>query len=422
MAKRVTKATQSGVPNVIINQITVHQMQQHKILIDKWRKIQQAAMSVLSPIRKQLYEYYAEFLLDAHVYTIYSKRIRNVRRINFKYVEEGKDTTEINKALPKNVMRETINKAMEAVSWGSSVCEYYIDNGKVHMNLIPRMNVRPELGIICFDSYTATDGIPYREAPYNKYVAEFDCGLGLLNIAAMNVILKRQGTIDYANFIEIFGQPIRQYEYDPLIQGAKEEVEKVAANTGNSAAMVMPKDYATVTLHNGVNSSSEKLHPAFLKELRDELTTLFLGQTMTTGDGSSQSQATVHQDEQSVITQDDAEWVADQINEIVKPILINLGFPLEKGVFEPDYGDTRPLKEQLEMDLKLDDRIDIEPEYFYEKYKVPVPKTGPKRKNQTQEQTKEVTQPPKEQAGQKKKLATKTACCEEHSPYTKYFS
>lgn len=424
MAKKQTPPNNNGNPTVIVNQITVQQLQQQKIQVDKWRKAHQAATSILSPIRFQLYEIYNEMLQDAHLYTLYDKRIRNVRRINYKYVDGANDTTQINKDLRKPWFKKAITHTLESISWGNSVFEFVKQGDKIHVNLIPRQHVRPEFGVITTQSYAAREGIQYRELPYSNFVAEVDCGLGLLNIAALNVILKRQGIVDFANFVEIFGQPIRQYEYDPMIQGAKEEVEKVAQNTGNSAALVMPKDYATLTLHNGVNASSDKLHPAFLKELRDELTTLFLGQTMTTQDGSSQAQATVHSDEQDKLIQDDAEWLVDTLNETIKPILINLGFPLQNGEFEPDYGDSTPIDKQLEMDLKLNNVIEIDAEYFYEKYKVPIPKTGAKLKSQSQDTSNNIEDPNPANVGQKKKYATKhkEACCNEHSPYGKYFS
>ncbi len=373
----MAKQTKQNV-NLVVNQIKVIQLQKQQIAIDKWRTALQSAENVRNPLRRQLLEIYKELMLDAHTYAIVDKRIRAVTRQKFRYVEDNKDTTEINKAFESPWFQKTIRHIMEARFWGFSLIEFPVENGLIsHAKLIPRQNCRPELGIVVLTNSSENTGIEYRLEPYNRYVLEvyLEDELGLLNIAACNVILKRGGTVDYANFIEMFGAPIRQYEYDPSVPGAREETEKVAQDSGNSAAIVTPRDWTTLTLHQSSQSGTNPVHHTFIQDLKEELSILILGNSMTTQNGSSRSQAEVHQDEQDNMTQDDRQFVEQVLNFDLKPKLEALGYPVGSGMFRPDDTDNIPIDIQLQMDLQIKAAgIAIDDDYFYEKYKIPKPK------------------------------------------------
>jgi SPP1 gp7 family putative phage head morphogenesis protein len=386
-------AKQTKDTSLIINQIQLIQLQRQKIAIDKWRKALQSAENVRNPLRRQLLEIYKEILLDAHVYAIIDKRIKAVTRQRIRYTEEGKNTTELNKLFESPWFGKVVKHTMQSIFWGYSLMEFVVEKGEiVRTILIPREHVRPELGIVVRANASENAGFEYRLPPYDRYTFEvyIDDELGLLNIAACNVILKRGGTIDYANFIEMFGQPIRQYEYDPSVPGAREETKKVADESGNSAAIVTPKDWTTLTLHQINNSAGASVHAPFLQALKEELSILILGQTMTTQDGSSRSQAQVHQQEQDKITQDDMQFVLDQLNFFFKPKLEALGYPVSGGMFQFDQTDNTPIDVQLTMDLQIKAAgIPIDDDYFYEKYKIPKPsgKQAAAQKKKPSEQT-----------------------------------
>jgi SPP1 gp7 family putative phage head morphogenesis protein len=378
MAKKTTAPE-----TLVINQIRLIQLQRQKAEIDRWRNALRSAESVTNPLRRPLLELYRELMLDAHLYAIVDKRIRAVTRRRFSYVEDDVDTSEINRMFASPWFSDVVWYAMEALFWGFSLVELHLDKGMVAKAVpVPRQHVRPELGIVVLANASETAGIEYRKPPYDTRVLEvwLEDELGLLNIAAANVIYKRGGTTDYANFIEMFGSPIRQYEYDPNVPGAREETQKVADESGNSAAIVTPRDWTTLTLHQVNNSVGASVHSTFLADLKEELSVLVLGNTMTTEDGSSLSQAKVHQDEQTAMTQDDVRFVEDVLNFHLKPKLEALGYPVAKGRFQADQTDTTPIEVKLDMDLKMKAAgIPIDDDYFYDKYKIPKP-TGAGRK------------------------------------------
>jgi phage gp29-like protein len=378
MAKAQKQADKSLA--LTISQIKIYQLQRQQLEIDKWRQALRQAESRANPYRKALYEIYHELDLDPFLNSLKEKRIRNVRGQRIHYAEDGTDTAETNRLLEAPWFSGTIRRIMESLFWGHSLLEFSLESGMIaKANLIPRQHVRPELQIVVLNPFDMT-GLSYNEPPYAAYTLEATAedGFGLYNVAAANVIYKRGGMADFANFVEVFGSPIREYRYDPATPGAKEEVEKVARDSSNSGAVIVPKDWADFVLHQtGSTSSSKPVHSTFIQDLKDELAILILGQTMTTQNGSSKSQGEVHQDEQEKITQDDMLFVENILNYNLKPKLAALGYPVEKGSFRFDRTEAIPIQTQLDMDIKLAAVIDVPADYFYSKYNIPMPdRTG----------------------------------------------
>ena len=360
---------------VIKQHITVQQLRRSKIAIDDWRQALNAAESVYNPLRKRLYEIYNELMLDAHLFAIIDKRIRQITNIPIVWVDaNGEPNEEITKLFEKTWFNDLVFEIVNTIFWGHTLIEFEMKEGDIcKTEVVPRHHVRPELGIVGLSSAYDSQGIAYREDPYFSYTLEIQTkSLGLLNIAAANAIFKRYGVVDFSNLVEMFGMPIRHYEYDPNIPNAKQETETAAKEFGSAASIITPKDYANLTLHNGVASGNTDIHTDFLKELKDELSILILGQTMTTKDGSSRSQAEVHKGEQEAIKHDDKKFVLFRLNEDFLPKLENLGYPVAGGQFTFDEKETIPIPTQLEMDLLIAAKYKVPASYFAEKYNIPI--------------------------------------------------
>lgn len=392
MAKNKTEKQRPDEINILTHQIKLMNLVRTKIEIKQWRNALDSAENIFMPFRAELYRVYQELWLDAHLNAIISKRIRNVKnkKIVLRKANEEIDP-KINKMIEKMWFYNLIEYIMDTLFWGHSLIEFKTEGYEVKsVRLIPRHFVRPELGIICKQSPFDMDGIPFREGDIEPYIAEVDWGFGILNIAAANTIYKKYGVIDYANFVEIFGSPIREFRYDNKYQGAKEEADSLAEKQGNSSAVSLPKDSVEFVIHKGADGNSGGLHKDFVEMLKDELTILILGQTMTTKDGSSRSQGEVHLEEQDEVTQDDLKKVVYYLNEVIKPKLIGLGFPIEDCEFEYLPNKKLPIKEQLEIALKVSEKVEIEEDYWYELAGIPKPQ---KSKNTTKPPEQETEDP-----------------------------
>lgn len=381
------KTAQQG-QQLIINQILLQQIDRTPKTVADWMGALRSAESRTNPIRKRLYDMYSRILLDAHLQSIYQKRIRNVKNAVVEYYDEGKDTTEQNRMLKKPWFLDLLQYIVETQFWGHTLVETTLGKDglieKVH--IIPRVSVRPELGIVTETNYAQQTGIRFREAPYDIRTVEIEATdkFGLLNYAAVNTLLKAQGTADFATYVELFGSPIREIMYDPSVPGAKAESEEIGRQAGNSAVIVLPRDQAELKLHQQSGTGSQDLHVSFLEQLKKELTILVLGQSSTTDEKAFVGAAQVHANEQEQITKEDKRFAEFVLNEQLLPKLIALGYPLSPAGCFKFMEETRlSIQEQLDIDLKLNQVIEIAPDYFYDKYNIPKPATGAGAKQPT---------------------------------------
>ena len=93
-------------------------------------------------------------------------------------------------------------------------------------------------------------------------------------------------------------------------------------------------------------------------------------------DGSSQSQAEVHQEVAKDLTDADAEEMWFLVNDDLIPFMIKHGYDLEGFEFRWDETTELSFEEQLEVDIFLTANFEIDIDYYIEKYKVPI--KGPK--------------------------------------------
>jgi phage gp29-like protein len=92
-------------------------------------------------------------------------------------------------------------------------------------------------------------------------------------------------------------------------------------------------------------SNAESVFDVMIQHLNKELSKLFVGQTMTTEDGSSRSQSETHADMFSMIMQGYKQFITDVVNAQLKPILLyhriwtnpNLMFSFEEHEEEITY-------------------------------------------------------------------------------------
>lgn len=117
--------------------------------------------------------------------------------------------------------------------------------------------------------------------------------------------LKRFILARWASFVECYGAPLRLGKYHPGASEADKQVLRRAVRAlGRDAAAVLPENMPLefVEAKNQQGETFENL----LNWINREISKAVLGQTMTTEDGSSLSQAQVHNEVRADITRADA--------------------------------------------------------------------------------------------------------------------
>jgi len=383
MAKKTEgKQTES----IIIQQIEIKQLARGINDIATWRNALRAAENPKKPNRLLLYTLYAEMMLDGHLKAVYKKRRNAIIKTKIEFVKPGEKTTneDVLKIIERSWFIEMLKIMIDTTAWGHSLIEFLPDPmdpslGPGKAVLIPRRHVVPELGYIAKKQGDAS-GIPFREPPTSNYVIEVGevNDFGYLLEAAQYVIYKRGGFGDWAQFAEIFGMPFRKGKYNPNDPKSREILIESLDAAGSAAYAVYPEGTDVEFVNNTSNNSSSNVYSGLIEMCNRELSKIVLGNTMTTEDGSSESQANVHANVEEELNQADRQWIEFLLNDYVKPMLVNtFGLSIfSDGRFK--FDDAEDLDTQLDRELKIAQHFEIDPTYFKDKYNLPIlgAKTG----------------------------------------------
>lgn len=373
---------------IIINDIRIQQVDRSKKSIAGWRNDHRAAESLTNPNRSRLYDLYADILLDGHLSGIVQKRIEAVlnKQLCY-YTADGRKVDKMDKYLHSAAFREVKLLIMETLLWGVSGIEF-VPGRELQFVPIPRKHIKPEAGVISLEQHTAVNGIPYDEQPMlwvihsnssaRHHLYAGNHSLGLLLKCAPYVIYKRDVMADWANYAEVFGQPVRIIKYDAYDEQTRIELKKILDESGSSLSLMIPKQ-ADFEMKDGKQANGDgQLQERFKNSLNQELSIIVLGNTETTANGGNGSQAksVVHQEQQELILRSDLEFAVAQLNDPhFISILQSYGWPMQKeGYFAfHKQADINYLAERIAIDKEVAGIVPVSDDYFYETYGIPRP-------------------------------------------------
>ncbi|MFB1078149.1 DUF935 domain-containing protein [Photobacterium damselae] len=151
---------------------------------------------------------------------------------------------------------------------------------------------------------------------------------GIARLVAVMYMLKSFTVRDWWAFAEVFGIPVRVGKYGP---NASEDdiatlinaINKIASDAG----AVMPESMKVELIETAKGKGGETLFENMARWCDEQTSKAVLGQTMTSDNGSSRSQAEVHNEVRLDIAKWDARQLEACVNEfLVKPyIILNWG-------------------------------------------------------------------------------------------------
>jgi len=378
----INPQNQGNEPGIVINNIVVGQLERGRQDVQTWFTNLKSAERVLNPNRRYLLDTYLDIDIDLHLASVKGKRIRALKNVPF--VWQGLENDLIKDNLSAPWFYDFLETCGESLFWGYTVNEFKLGgSGLIEESvMIPLQNVKPHKKVIT--KYMWGDeatGFPYTEAPYNKYILEIGkpTYLGMYARIAPYVLLKRANLSDFARFNEMFGMPLRWYEYDPHDPGSRVEVEKSAQTKGSAAYIIVPKGTAVNYLES--KQSGTQAFTDFHRLLNDEISIGVLGQTLTTTNDGKGSNALgkVHMQVEAEIAMEDRLFIELLVNySFKKNILLQHGYPLKdvKGAF--NLTEEVSMENKLKMWLDMVDRgLPIAEEDFYNEFGVPLPVSRP---------------------------------------------
>lgn len=183
------------------------------------------------------------------------------------------------------------------------------------------------------------------------------------------------------NLSQIFGLPIRWANYP---QGASDElVAQICAmleNMGASAWGAFPAG-TTIELKEAVKSGGASPQDSMLDRADRQADLLILGQTLTSTEGQTGTQAlgSVHKGIRDEIIQAAADWAAQVLNLQLVPAIcrLNFGDEAELPEFCPRPAEARDLLAEANRVCALLDRnVPIPRDWLYRTQQIPIPRPG----------------------------------------------
>ena len=139
-------------------------------------------------------------------------------------------------------------------------------------------------------------------------------------------IAKRFAFSNWVSLTEIYGKPARVGRYSPgATDKEKEELWDMVSNAGNDLAMMISDNVKLEFVDLGSKVASAELYENLINSCNTEITIAILGQTMTTIDGSSYSQANVHDRVRGDILSSDVKIAQSLINDLI--LKMNESYP-----------------------------------------------------------------------------------------------
>lgn len=366
MAKKQNKKTAMPAGSQLSTQILVQPVVRSIHDIASWRTALRLADR---GNRTKLYDMYEDILLDGVLSDAIDKRIDAVKDADLAFTINNRDVDVMYDLIDSIEFEELIGDIMLSKFWGVSVDEFTFNVDQTFsFTSIDRKHIRPTLREIA-KRQEDERGISYAT---NDHVIQWgkDDDLGLLLKVAPLIIYKRGGFGDWAQFVELFGMPLRIGKYSSMDEASRRELIRAFETAGSAPYLVIPKE-TEASQEANASSGNGLLYKEFRQACSEEVLITILGQTMTTVDGSSLAQGEVHLAVQEKKHRADRRYVERMLNRFFVPLLINRGYPIAGGKFQ--FLDNKRELEVSEI-IQLSDIMPIPQSYLHERYNIPLPK------------------------------------------------
>ena len=249
-------------------------------------------------------------------------------------------------------------------------------SGELSLELVDRRRVVPQRATLRARADVDEQGLLYLDYPTELLFACLGRAKGLLEIASIATIMKRHSLAAWGEFERVFGMPLRIVKLPSLQSEQVEEVEHWMKEMGTAAYAILPMS-AEIDVKESTKTDAHEVFERKIELLNKENSKLYLGQTMTTDDGSSLSQSQTHSQTEGQLLRADESSVLGWLNKNLLPALAAHGFPITAGdqIGLPEAVDPQQRLEQDRMLLSAG--VPLSKKYLEETYDVEIDDAEP---------------------------------------------
>lgn len=358
--------------------------------INDWLEARAARYNPFYPTTYQLQQLYKDSMLDNHLSgAIDTQRVLPILNKAFIIRDtQEKTDNDLSKLIQGKWFRDIVREAMMSIFYGYSLI--FLDSlpDPAHRQIISihRENVIPERGIIVRNPMdTSGEHITYTDFPsYFVFASLGSNKIGLLESIAPLTIYKRHSWASWDEFEQIFGLPIRIARTAINTQKHHDDLQQWLETMGAASYAIFDKN-TDIELHESQHKDAYHIYLEKVKAVNSEISKRVLGQTMTTEDGSSQSQAEVHLKILETVQLADVAELTDWLNDTLLPVLRLQGFNIPDGytIAVVDKPNVKP-KDKIAIDqVLLNAGYNLDPDYIEDFYGTPLVKDQPRREPST---------------------------------------
>lgn len=300
--------------------------------INDWQSARYARYSIDYPKNYLMQEVYEDIMLDGHLTGITENRtLRTTNKDYIFAIDDIKDDKLTAYIEGKQWFEDTLKYAHESTyKGGSPIFVSDFTKGEIKkVELVPLTNVIPEKRVILYD-ISSDKGIDFSEIKDFIWYSQFYSPVGILEKAAVYTILKRHSWGSWDEFEELFGIPIRIAKIASQSDTVKEEVAGWLEEMGSAPYGVFPLG-TEVEIKENSKTDSFNVFFKKIEALDKELSKLILHQTMTTENGSSKAQGSVHENTLEQVVYSDEKKMIAFLNDIVVPGMRLLGYNIPEN-------------------------------------------------------------------------------------------
>ena len=345
-----------------------------------WRHAREAYADPLRPRNDYLQDLYQDALLDPHLQAVQQKRLLTLQNKDFVFRQPSGEIDELKSEwLTRDWFRSLLTYVLESRFFGYSLI--WIKgadpaSGELSLELVDRRRVVPQRATLRARADVDEQGLLYLDYPTELLFACLGRAKGLLEIASIATIMKRHSLAAWGEFERVFGMPLRIVKLPSLQSEQVEEVEHWMKEMGTAAYAILPMS-AEIDVKESTKTDAHEVFERKIELLNKENSKLYLGQTMTTDDGSSLSQSQTHSQTEGQLLRADESSVLGWLNKNLLPALAAHGFPITAGdqIGLPEAVDPQQRLEQDRMLLSAG--VPLSKKYLEETYDVEIDDAEP---------------------------------------------
>lgn len=349
-----------------------------------------------------LYDMYDDMLIDPYLSHGVDKRTGAVALADLVFIDaKGKPVEVMDDLMDTIAFEDLLKEIAKSRFFGRSAVELSFDDNGLISSPIPPKHISLERKGIIVDLANEERIIPY-EGERSLIVSGKPRNWGLILKGIPYAIFKRGGFGDWAQWMELFGMPMRIGKYNSYDQASRKVLEQALEQAGAASYMVVP-DGAEIDIRE-TKATSGTSFDEFRKACNEEILISLLGQTLTTiaGDKGARSLGEVHMEVEESLIKSDQKYVQRILNSQVVPFLEERGLPVRGGRFVFPGSVEQTSVSDL---VQLAGLMPIPESYLRERYGIPAPDGDEPTAGKKQEERRKEEEPgPEKEEQQETKL------------------